>query len=145
MEDEQTSTSTRTPILTVTAVILSVAIAVAGYVFLYHPPLDWQEHFEVLDDKWRIFDPSYRNWSGKVKNIGPYPITSAELVIELKNPTGNVSYTGSKELVNLSDPPMHPGNVKRFTIVLKRTRAEKIDDEQTAYRIDIHKYQKKLF
>ena len=69
----------------------------------------------------------------------------AELVIELKDTTGNVRYTGSRQLVDLSDPPMHPGNVKRFTILLKRTRADKIDDEQTTYRIDIHKYQKKWF
>ena len=145
MEDEQTSTSTRNKILAVTAIILTIALGVAGYGFLYHPPLDWQEHLEVFDDKWGIFDPSYRNWVGKIKHIGPYPIRSAELIIELKDATGNVTYTGSKRLVDLSDPPMHPGNVKRFTILLKRTKAEKIDDEQTTYRIDIHKYQKKWF
>ncbi len=145
MKDEHTCCPTRNPTLIVIAIILSVALGVAGYVFLYHPPLDWQEHLEVVDDKWEVFDPSYRNWAGKVKHIGPYPITSAELVIELKGTTGNVSYTGSKQLVDLSDPPMHPGNVKRFVILLKRTRAEKIDDEQTTYRIDIHKYQKKWF
>ena len=145
MEDEQTSTSTRNKILAVTAIILTIALGVAGYGFLYHPPLDWQEHLEVVDDKWGIFDPSYRNWVGKIKHIGPYPIRSAELIIELKDATGNVTYTGSKRLVDLSDPPMHPGNVKRFTILLKRTKAEKIDDEQTTYRIDIHKYQKKWF
>ena len=145
MEDEQTSTLTRNRILTVTAVILSISLAVAGYIFLYHPPLDWQEHLEVIDEKWGIFDPSYRNLTGKVKHIGPYPITSAELVIELRDIAGNVSYTGSRQLVDLSDPPIHPGNVKRFTVLLKRTRADKIDDEQTTYRIDIHKYQKRLF
>lgn len=145
MEDVQTSMSSQNRILVVTAVVLSIALAGAGYIFLYHPPLDWQEHLEVIDDKWGVFDPSYRNWTGKVKHIGPYPITSAELVIELRDIAGNLSYTGSSQLVGPSDPPIHPGNVKRFTILLKRTRADKIDANQTAYRIDIHKYQKKWF
>ena len=132
-------------VLAVTAVIVSIVLGVAGYVFLYHPPLDWEEHLEVFDDEWGIFDPSYRNWSGKVKNIGPYPIRSAELIIELKDATGTVSYTGSKQLVDLLDPPMHPRNVKRFSVLMKYTKAENIDDAQTTYRIDIHKYQKKRF
>ena len=145
MEDGRTNTSTRSRILTITAVIFSITLGVAGYVFLYYPPLEWQEHLEVFDDTWGIFDPSYRNWSGKIKNIGPYPITSAELVIELKDTDGNVSYSGSKPLLDISDPPMHPGNVKRFSILIKYTKAKNIDDEQTTYRIDIHKYQKKWF
>ena len=145
MEDKQTSNSTRNRILIITTIILSIALGVAGYMFLYYPPLVWQEHLEVFEDTWGIADPSYRNWSGKVKNIGPYPIRSAELIIELKDATGNVSYSGSKQLLDLSDPPMHPRNVKRFSVLLKYTNAENIDDEQTTYRIDIHKYQKKWF
>ena len=145
MENEQMPTLKRNLIPVAIAITMTIALGVAGYVFLYHPALAWQKHFEVFEDKWGIADPSYRNWTGKIKHIGPYPIRSAELVLELKDETGNVTYTGSKQLVKLSDPPMHPGNVKRFTILLKRTRAEKIDDEQTTYRVDIHKYQKKWF
>ena len=145
MEDERTSASTRNRILAITGVVLSLALGVAGYVFLSHPPLEWQEHLEVVEDTWGIADPSYRNWSGKVRNIGPYPIRSAELIIELKDASGDVSYSGSKQLLDLSDPPMHPGNVKRFSILMKYTKAENIDDEQTTYRVDIHEYQKKWF
>ncbi len=131
--------------ITITAIILCVAAGVGGYVLFYHPLLNAQEHLEVFEDAWGIADPSYRNWSGKVKNIGLYPITSAAITIELKDSDGNVSYTGSKQLVDLSDPPMHPENVKRFQILLKYTKPERIDDTQTTYRIDIHKYQKNLF
>ena len=144
-EEERIRPSTRTQVLTFCVIVFSATLGVAGYVFLYHPPLDWQEHLEVFEDTWGIADPSYRNWSGKVKNIGPYPIRSAKLTIELKDGSGTVSYTGSKRLVEVSDPPMHPGNVKRFSILLKYTRAEHIDDEQTTYHIDIHKYHKNWF
>lgn len=142
MHETQPRSSTRKRILIPITAILIPVFGIAGYVFLYFPPLDWQEHLEVFDDAWGIADPSYRNWSGKVKNIGPYPIRSAEIVLELKDASGNVTYTGRKQLVDLTDPPMHPGNVKRFSVLLKYTKAEKIDDQQTAYRIDIHTYRK---
>ena len=145
MKDEAIPTRKRHPILLVTAVILSLALAAAGYAFLYYPPLDWPEHLEVFEDSWGIADPSYRNWSGKIKNIGPHPIRSAALIVELKDASGNVSYTGSKQLVDLSDPPIYPQNVKRFGLLLKYTKAEHIDDTQTTYRVEIHKYEKKWF
>ena len=145
MHEAQPRSSTRKRILIAITAILIPVFGIVGYVFLYFPPLDWQEHLEVFDDAWGIADPSYRNWSGKVKNIGPYPIRSAEIVLELKDASGNVTYTGRKQLVNLTDPPMHPGNVKRFSVLLKYTKAEKIDDQQTAYRIDIHTYRKPWF
>ena len=119
MYETQSRPSTRKPILIVITVVLLLVLGIAGYVFLYFPPLDWQEHLEVFDDTWGIADPSYRNWSGKVRNVGPYPIHSAEIVLELKDASGNVTYTGRKQLVDLTDPPMHPGNVKRFNVLLK--------------------------
>tara|TARA_B100000315_G_C14586127_1_gene593110 strand:- start:1878 stop:2315 length:438 start_codon:yes stop_codon:yes gene_type:complete len=145
MKTGQTSTSKQKLTLSAIVIAATIALSVAGYIFLYHPPLDWHEHLEVFEEKWGIGDPSYRSWTGKVKNTGPYPIRSAELIIELKDPSGDVTYEGKKRFIELSDPPMHPGNVKRFSILLKYTKAEKIDDTQTTYHINIDEYQKQWF
>jgi len=131
--------------LATSIIALSILLALLGYTFLYYPSLQWQEHFEIFDDTWGIADPSYRNWSGKVKNTGPYPIRSAKIFIELKDKSGKVQYSGNKQIVKPSDPPMYPGNVKRFSMLLKYTKTENIDDTQTTYRLEIYKYQKNFF